>query len=210
MTRIYIAGRIERSRDRFGLPIDITTSPDDGTDARGYLDQQPIPFMFEGRSYTYTGPFTVGCDHSCAHAYDHAVGPTCGQEAFYSFSGEEMVDDLRDSVFDKSLDQISSADVVFAWLGDDSHEAHGTLVEIGYAKGLGKLVLIGHKPEDSAETWFAKRAGKSFIAESGREAFSAAMNWYFATDYRFRNSTKDFFDRLAERRRNVNSAKQAA
>lgn len=180
-TKIYIAGKIRRERNRLGLPIDSTLHA--GGDYETFMDHENREFEFDTLHYEYTGPYTIGCDHSCAHAYSHAVGPTCGDDFFGHVEGHGMRTEIRKMVSERSLAGIDEADIVFAWLGDDSHEAHGTLVEIGYAKGKGKTILIGCMAYDADETWFAKTmAKKLFIHDDPVEAFRAAMIWINTTD----------------------------
>jgi nucleoside 2-deoxyribosyltransferase len=76
-------------------------------------------------------------------------------------------------VFSRSLDGLKRADIVFVWL--DDYEAHGSGVEIGYARGLGKPIFLTHAPHiaPKGELWFAFEAAtqiKSF--ESAREAYA--------------------------------------
>ena len=177
---IYIAGRIARDRTRYGL-LEIAKSADDGTQGYEYMNAEPEPFTFDGHACLYTGPFTIGCDHGCAHAWDHAVGPTCGQDimAPMSLMGHDLKQQLRNAVYQKSKEGIDRANLIFAWLGDDSHQAHGTLVEIGIASAMGKVIVIAHSENDTQETWFAKQAAHHVVvAENPRDALSEALNWY--------------------------------
>lgn len=170
--KIYIAGQIRRERNRFGLPIDCSIAVDD------YPILENKVFEFDTLRYEYTGPYTIGCDHGCAHVYDHAVGPVCGDDYFPHIEGHGMRIKLRQLVCQQSLSGIDDANIVFAWLGDNSHDAHGTIAEIGYAKGRGKPILIGHMPYDTNETWFVKMmATKTFIADDPLTAFRDAMRW---------------------------------
>lgn len=175
--RVYLAGRIARDRTRWGL---VTISK---ADADEYLNAEPIPFECGGKRYEYTGPFTVGCDHGCAHAFDHAVGPTCGDDEFSYMIGDTLRDDLRSAVYRKSQTGIKDADVVFAWLGGDANQAHGTLIEIGIAAGLHKPVIVGCLPKSNPGSrnapWFAKEAAWLVVtADDPKTAFCLAMAEY--------------------------------
>lgn len=176
--KIYIAGRIKRERTRFGLDVDIFREPED------YWITRYPEFMFDGYPLIYTGPFTVGCDHGCAHRFDHAVGPTCGNDqmpinATRIAGGNDLERDLRRLVIEKTTKGIKDADVVFAWLGSESQLAHGTLTEIGLAAGLGKPIYIGFDCKDSDETWYAKTlATKTYMASSFKTFFGWALQDY--------------------------------
>lgn len=67
--------------------------------------------------------------------------------------------------------RIRKCDVVFAWL--DSEDCYGTLVEIGYAKALGKPILIGidskspiRQGDEHIETWYAQTCANHICASS--------------------------------------------
>jgi len=151
--RIYIAGRMGSSEyetydccnapeGRGWLRIDL-----DKSDGKGeiYREGEPVSFWFGAKEYTYVGPFFLGDNHGG-----------------FANPGHHMIDEnsygevTQRDVVDVCKRQIASADLVFAWLGSDSHKAHGTLTEIGYAKGLGKPVFVASAESDSKETWFAK------------------------------------------------------
>ncbi len=152
---VYIAGRIGYERTRFGLPVDIYRHEDEY-----WITDYPT-FVFRSHTLTYTGPFTVSCDHGCAHQFKHAVGPTCGNDSMYlgpdeKIEGYHFQKALRDLVVRKTTQGIKDADAVFVWLSDNSEIAHGTLTEIGYAAALQKPIYIGCTSKDSDQTWYAK------------------------------------------------------
>ena len=174
--KIYIAGRIHKDRSRFGIVNDIARHGDK------YHKAEFVDFNFDGRKLTYTGPFTVGCDHACAHAYDHAVGPSCDRFFFDDdapLEGHGMKDFLRYFVVEKSIAGIQAADFVFAWFGDESEHAYGTIAEIGCARGMCKPIYIGCNPFDSTDTWFAKTmANKLIVADDAKSALKIALDWH--------------------------------
>ncbi|WP_139164211.1 nucleoside 2-deoxyribosyltransferase domain-containing protein [Arthrobacter sp. ok362] len=45
---------------------------------------------------------------------------------------------------------LEESDVVFVWL--DAPDAYGTLVELGYAKALGKRIIVAHPPQTLIRT----------------------------------------------------------
>lgn len=173
--KVYIAGRIKYERTRFGLDVDIYREPE------SYWITQYPEFLFDGYPLIYTGPFTVGCDHGCAHRFDHAVGPTCGNDDMpvgiaKTASGHVLEYELRKLVIEKTTDGIKDADVFFAWLGSESQLAHGTLTEIGYAAALKKPIYIGYDHKDSDDTWYAKTlATASFAAKDFKHFFGWSL-----------------------------------
>lgn len=177
--KVYIAGRIKYERTRFGLDVDIFREPDE------YWITRYPEFTFFDHSLIYTGPFTVGCDHGCAHRFDHAVGPTCGDDQIpidlnKIAGGDNLEQELRRLVIKKTTQGIKDADVVFAWLGSESQLAHGTLAEIGFAAGLNKPIYVGFEGKDSDDTWYAKTlATQTYIARSFKTFFYLALNDHF-------------------------------
>lgn len=138
-TGLYFAGKIAMHDWRHGLG-DIAhygggIVPKDFGPARTCLGDSI------GEEITYVGPFFAGCDHGCAHGSSgHGQVGGCN-------SGDRNVTAAR------CLEQVASADLVFAWLDElkpDSTQstAYGTLVEVGYALGLGKPVVVAsaHAP----------------------------------------------------------------
>jgi len=125
LTSIYLAGKISKNDWR---PF---------VDYSDYDYYEPLPdweevdASFQG--LRVTGPFFMSCDHGCAHGNgSHASIVGC--------SGEEG--ESRRRTWRRCVEAIKRADIFFAWLDDDT-TAFGTLVEIGYAKALGKRIVIG-------------------------------------------------------------------
>lgn len=92
---------------------------------------------------TVTGPFFLSCDHSCYHG-DNTHGVGLGK--YYDDSHERYDCYGEQDVFSRGevksicLSQIRRSDVVFAYI--NSNECFGTLYEIGYARAIGKKVII--------------------------------------------------------------------
>ena len=154
--RIYVAGRMQYreydhigrqepliNRALLGIDLDKSDGKDDGNE---YKEGLPEPFWFGIKQHLYVGPFCLGDNHGCLNDAPHHLIDSC---SYGNVTQETVVQVCKR--------QIASADLVFAWLGDDSLEAHGTLAEIGYAKGLGKLTVVAYTPADSPKTWFAKK-----------------------------------------------------
>lgn len=160
----YAAGRIERSRYRFGL---VECAVYD------YENLIQMPPLVQCEGFTYSGPFTISCDHGCAHMppVKKAVGLwTCKYDALSKYPYEEArgsvshgsfpsfctgYDTYARSTFSRAMFGIEKADCVFAWL--NSEECFGTLVEIGYAYGLKKKIYLAHPSHVNphGEMWFA-------------------------------------------------------
>ena len=186
---IYLAGRIKtsESRERFGV-VDYSL-----------FEYQPIPIApikrvsILGYEFDYTGPWTVGDDHSSSHvragtkpygekntslsigAYGFGVGTVShGAARIPAYSESDCSLAFHHATFQRSCDGIDKADIVFAWIED--HECYGTLAEIGYAKAKGKIVCIAHPPtiDPSGEMWFAFiSADFEVIASTAKEALQA-------------------------------------
>lgn len=87
-----------------------------------------------------TGPFFISDDHGCAHG-PNTHGVAAGEDGF---CGDAYDSPRRATVHRLCVTAIEEAEVVLAWLGDDdATTAYGTLYELGYAKGLGKTIIIG-------------------------------------------------------------------
>ena len=101
--------------------------------------------------FTLVGPFFVGCDHGCSHGLGmHAVA-SCND-------GMELdVQETRARVLKANFARIKGADFVFVHI--DETDCFGTLVEIGYARGVGVPVHLHFGDKISAEErdqmWFA-------------------------------------------------------
>lgn len=130
-----------------------------------------------GEGIHLTGPFFVGCDHGCGHS-PQAHGITGG--CIVTSAGREETIRL-------CIQALEESDVVFVWL--DAPDAYGTLVELGYAKALGKRVIVAHPPqtlirsgelsgdlEERNDMWFAYSiADVEIAAPSAKEAWAMAL-----------------------------------
>lgn len=187
ITRVYMAGRIAKERARFGL-VDCTL--DDGDPGLTRIEPKPVPFTAnigaDEMRFLYTGPFTVGCDHGCAHNRPHAVGGACfGDDKFEHLPGASMDDKLRGLVVRRSITGILNADFVFAWL--DRLDAYGTIAELGFAVASGKPVYTAIPTGvDLSELWFVLKMGSSFWADDPREGFIRAAWMYRSRPFRGR------------------------
>lgn len=92
--------------------------------------------LSSGKKLAYTGPF-IEYDHCC-----------CSNESHGSVyrSKEETIRDATNAII--------RADLVFAWI--DRQDCFGTLAEIGFARGIGKSVVVAG-PASNPEMWFVER-----------------------------------------------------
>lgn len=183
---IYLAGKIGKNDWRTelvgglreagtemagGLPASQTEPPRCWDVLEGAID-------LRGRSFDYTGPFFIGCDHGCWHrGVPHARG--CG------VCGDVSRDRNILALCTKAIDR---SDCVFTWI--DAADCHGTVAEIGYAHAKGKRVGIagpaadrdmwfvhgmaeyvkfgeGLTPREALEEWLVGRAGPRRPREKG-------------------------------------------
>lgn len=182
----YAAGRIERDRNRFGLvECSLLGFEPEAWSAIPKVVQETA----EGVTFAYSGPWTVGCDHGCAHvagsqnpwASSKSAGAygtgTHGAAENYCSSNTGAAD-AGTVVFERSMAGIAKADAVFVWLEDA--ECYGTLVEVGYAFAMRKPIYLAHAPSvfPNGEMWFAfKAAHKIMQSPNARDAFFAAIQY---------------------------------
>lgn len=133
--RVYLAGKVGKNDWRHDLAPDL----------RGW---QPEFGSLPCKCFTYVGPFLVACDHGCRHepGKHGAAGGGC--------DGENIA---RDAVFRRNQAALGSADIVWAYVEDQT--CHGTLFEIGWAARGGKPVFLSFAPGvDHDELWYPARA----------------------------------------------------
>lgn len=179
MASIYLAGKIGLSDWRHGLVRNLRDywEWDEGRPSAEW------PVIQRGvlGTFDYAGPYFMSDDHGCGHgANTHG----CGDDG--SVCSGAMPAPNRAQVRDLCLNAIDRADIFFAWL--DGTSAYGTLVEIGYARGHGKQIIIAAPElpntfEDSAshgcnflshaalnDLWFAFSCATPLIAKTPRAA----------------------------------------
>ena len=124
------------------------------------MEEWPVTFgIVKGQpDLDYTGPYFMSCDHGCFHGKNsHGVG---------AFDGGEIKDSVKHDGLEKVLEDrkkrqehtvmlcrkaIENSSIFFAWIDDKT--CYGTIAEIGYAKALGKTILIGGKKRFE-DLWF--------------------------------------------------------
>lgn len=87
----------------------------------------------------------------------------------------------RRATFERAMSGIAQCDVFVAWLADDAQQAHGTLLEIGYARALGEPIVVMYDPACSgprSELWFAHQAATASLpARNPAEGMRAVAKW---------------------------------
>jgi hypothetical protein len=141
----YLAGKIGKNDWRHRLAPGLRDSPWDGP-----VTETPILKNVIAPGLHYSGPHFVACDHGCFHgegthgAIDDGLNCGSGSPAAIPYKDRHLV------AF-AACWQIRRANIVFAWI--ESADAHGTLVELGIATGLGKTIWLGG-PERFPDLWF--------------------------------------------------------
>lgn len=165
---IYLAGKISKNDWRGPIIQDATYAGFSLSHKRALSRDWPVEENAILEKYNYVGPYFVSCDHGCYHGNNqHGIGieKVCYEEENYveaEVPPQAITTEWqrRQKVADLCLHAIDKADLVFAWLPDTT--AHGTLVEIGYAKAKGKQVWIA-SPTFLWDLWFAYEMADNFL-----------------------------------------------
>jgi hypothetical protein len=119
--------------------------------------------VLESIALDYTGPWW-------RDPFGHG---SCRDSSWPHGYANEFTEDAADKrqIANAIAKAIVASDLVFAWI--DSHDCYGTLLEVGYAKGLGKTVVaVFSDAIDTRELWLAQTAATySLTAESPREGW---------------------------------------
>lgn len=162
--RVYLAGKIRPEDWRYRLvtePSRLSLPTDDcGTgifhrDAlfRDSTLDDPWPVLENALFGTldYVGPYFISCSHGCFNGKNsHGIGADL-EEYDDSNHGASLGFPMQEWVVARCQEAIRQADLVIAWIDDPS--CYGTLVELGYAKALGKMIWIAG-PRQYEELWF--------------------------------------------------------
>jgi hypothetical protein len=146
---VYAAGKIEKNGWRhqlFPIADDYDYSRGNGA-APLWPEEMPIADL---PGAVYVGPHFLSDDHGCFHG-PNSHGVAAGDAA----CGGVYPGMSRPDVAKRCLSAIEQATHVFAWIDDST--AYGTLVELGYARALGKRVhlYMSEKCADVQDMWFA-------------------------------------------------------
>jgi hypothetical protein len=143
------------------------SEPDD------FWDLAPNAVQACGIKLHYCGPWwkDLECGHgrpsnnSGPHAYGYSIGGL-DEYAMRRYAAN------RKTVADNVARMVSAADMVFAWI--DSADCYGTIFEIGYAKALKKVVVVGvdNKFQSQAcEMWLAFEGCYCVSGDSASDAW---------------------------------------
>jgi hypothetical protein len=174
---IYLAGKITKNGWRDGLVSGLRGA---GMGSCGDASpQEESPDMLDAAifgEHHYVGPFFLSCDHGCFHGKGtHGATPSPDHRPSLSDKGL-----ARMRIWSKCFRAIRECDLLFAWI--DSKDCYGTLVEIGFAKGLGKHVKVAMKKgvnlDDLWLTTFCSTIN-SDIVDAPEEALRTAIEDYY-------------------------------
>lgn len=164
---IYLAGKIGKNDWRHKLVKDLHWASAIMEPSKTTSWPRGIKIFDE---HNYTGPYFIACNHGCYHGSNqHGVGRGNGGCSDNGYDEAKIVKLCQDA--------IRKSDLVFAWM--DTADAYGTLVEIGYALGIGVRVAIS-APEKQHDLWFAYASSNAFIpAKTPEEGLRVAIRQYF-------------------------------
>lgn len=186
--KIYLAGKISDNDWRDSL-----LSPE-WRSQQGYdkYTRAELPGMMGSSTWTNWLPLSK----AVLDRFDYAGPFPCERSSNFDQHGvlEKIYDhysvDTQIAVNTLCLNAIKNCDFFFAWI--DSNDAYGTLVELGYAKALGKQVWVAFSdeleiPNDNElswskgidELWFARRTANIAVKTSTpRQALEHLIKFY--------------------------------
>ncbi len=164
---VYLAGKIEKNCWRSGAISQMN-----------HKDVWP-------NVINWIGPHFIECDRGCAHG-EHTHGQAATWKWELELRGEQYtgsVDNFicfpdtgprRDHVHNGCLTAIRACDHMFVWATHDFHTAHGTHVEMGFAKAIGKPIWLAIDKtvplREIKKWWFVfETAGRRRFAESAAD-----------------------------------------
>lgn len=161
--KVYLAGKIARNDWRHdimrgGCELDEMYY----TKKSGEWSTIPIP----GTGLFYAGPYFEAQGHGAAH-----------------MSGHHGTTSARKETAARCRAAIRNCDVFFAWL--ECETAHGTMVEIGYAYALGKMIIVARPPRDSQcdECYSCRTYGCGSTCQCNRDKLWFALEHATAVIY---------------------------
>lgn len=167
--KIYLAGKIYPHCWRHDIVAGL----------EGHDDWTPIEKAIGG-VHTYVGPFFTYQGHGIDFAHH---GRAVGADAEAS-DGHMVEHDQQVAVVQKCLTAISTADIVASWI--DCHDCYGTIVELGYAKALGKKVFVTG-PREFRDMWFLYRMADDWafspMGTEPKKGLERLLNWRISQDY---------------------------
>lgn len=145
---VYMAGKIQSNDWRHNLVKNLRDY-NPYSQYLSELEKSNLKPLFINDNFIYTGPFFIGCDHSCYHGPNsHGRGASMIGNVGCDFELNEG----RKQVFDRCKTNIQDSDYIFCYL--ESADAYGTLWEIGYAKAIGKKIFMATNKKAIRENWY--------------------------------------------------------
>lgn len=124
----------------------------------------------------YVGPWWIGDEVCCGHS---VAEDQCSPHASGGVNEAHGFSTLRDSakhllqraVARTAVQAIARSDLVFAWFS--SLTAYGSLVEVGLARGMNKLVVIASDERAALDDdlWFCDEMGHALYAQNAKEGW---------------------------------------
>lgn len=164
----YLAGKITGTTWRSSIIPDWSFENHSSTYYQAYFDYEesktwsvvPNACTVSGVNLHYTGPWwkDTGGGHGCSDDSRHPHGFSLD----YDKPDHNEVAARQVEVSNAVRRAIQAADLVFAWI--DSKDCYGTILEIGFARALGKCVVVAMS-QDFADTraaremWLATKWG---------------------------------------------------
>lgn len=147
MKNLYIAGKINKHdfRRQDETLKKILNQFDDKSELSTLSDILSRGHCSLNNSVDYIGPFPS----QMSHASDTYRQGLHGSRMY----DKSDLNDTRERVQGICQEGIKMCDVFFAFFEKDSGTAYGTVAEIGYAKALGKKIIIAGEYND--DLWFA-------------------------------------------------------
>lgn len=136
LPRVYFAGKITKNDWRDDLPSRSRGEPPSPEDHLQSPAFDPT-YEIDNGDFIDIGPFFIACDHGCSHGpNNHGVAVGCADGDVF---------DRAALVVDVSMKRVARCDLFYAFV--NAATAYGTLVEIGYAKALGKRIVLQFTPD---------------------------------------------------------------
>ena len=179
MKKVYLAGKIKPNdwRNQFFDMRDSFFA----CDVNGKKENLLNSLEYYKNDIYINGPFFLSCDHSCYHGPEsHGMRGSCYGERSFTEKDVNYI----------CLKQIENCDILFAYINDKT--CYGTLSEIGYAKALGKkILLLFDDGKLLKEMWFIKQMADEV----------EYMNFYIHNKVLHKEElkVKDIFDKMIDK-----------
>lgn len=183
--RVYLAGKIKAEHEWRGNAA--VTGEDRAGSAYGpdWREAERIVWM-QGTAFRHVGPFSISDDHRGGH-----------RPGAIHMVNECLLGISKNEVLKSCLKAIAGCDVLCAHI--NTADAFGTLVEIGYAAGLGKVIAVTIDADLAAET--SRFLGTSHNDDVGEHDFwfvqqIAQIGYVVADAFKAREEHAGFIRRM--------------